>query len=385
VWRTWLPRQADAERFFEAAPVETVEVLEIESKTVLDLLAKRVKQAMKTHEEAARESRNDDETDDAEMASKRPPLTLEDIVMFVLDDRFRGYTLGELEGFDKKERDQLFRDIAGETIVLDARLGGLDASGLLDSKADTATDVSEKLRLPFRVREVENLEALTDGAWRVEETFVSRTNVDGEAVAWLVVESDPTQQSTTEDGRSTGREQPLHEHQAFAERHARRLGQRLGLQPVHIDLLALAAVLHDEGKKVERWQRAFRAPKDKRPLGKTTSRPIQSILAGYRHELGSLPFAERDARVAALSPEDRDLVLHLIAAHHGFARPILRTDGYDDAPPSALVERARAIALRFSRLEKRWGPWGLAWWEALLRAADQAASRENDERGGERG
>ena len=77
--------------------------------------------------------------------------------------------------------------------------------------------------------------------------------------------------------------------------------------------------------------------------------------------------------------------LHLIAAHHGFARPILRTDGCDDAPPSALVERARTIALRFARLEERWGPWGLAWWETLLRAADSGASRENDERGGQRG
>jgi CRISPR-associated endonuclease/helicase Cas3 len=170
----------------------------------------------------------------------------------------------------------------------------------------------------------------------------------------------------------------------LAEGHARRIGQRAGLSPEHVDLIALAAVLHDEGKRAERWQRAFRAPEEKRPLGKTTSRPIQSILAGYRHELGSLPYAERDPRVAALSPEDRDLVLHLIASHHGFARPIVRTGGCDE-PPSALVERAQTIALRFARLEKRWGPWGLAWWETLLRAADQAASRQNDERGVERG
>ncbi len=34
------------------------------------------------------------------------------------------------------------------------------------------------------------------------------------------------------------------------------------------------------------------------------------------------------------------------------------------------------MALRFARLQKRWGPWGLAWWEALLRAADQQASRD---------
>jgi CRISPR-associated endonuclease/helicase Cas3 len=50
-----------------------------------------------------------------------------------------------------------------------------------------------------------------------------------------------------------------------------------------------------------------------------------------------------------------------------------------------LVERAREIALRFARLEARWGPWGLAWWETLLRAADQGASRENDARGGTHG
>jgi CRISPR-associated endonuclease/helicase Cas3 len=44
-----------------------------------------------------------------------------------------------------------------------------------------------------------------------------------------------------------------------------------------------------------------------------------------------------------------------------------------------LEERARDVAMRFARLQKRWGPWGLAWWEALLRAADAQASRDNDE------
>jgi CRISPR-associated endonuclease/helicase Cas3 len=71
-------------------------------------------------------------------------------------------------------------------------------------------------------------------------------------------------------------------------------------------------------------------------------------------------------------------VLHLIAAHHGFARPLIGTESCDDAPPSALEARAVEIALRFARLQARWGPWGLAWWESLLRAADQLASRDND-------
>jgi CRISPR-associated protein Cmr4 len=51
-----------------------------------------------------------------------------------------------------------------------------------------------------------------------------------------------------------------------------------------------------------------------------------------------------------------------------------------DGPPSMLEERAGAVALRFVRLQKRWGPWGLAWLESVLRAADQQASRENDDK-----
>jgi len=80
----------------------------------------------------------------------------------------------------------------------------------------------------------------------------------------------------------------------------------------------------------------------------------------------------------ALGPDLRDLALHLIVAHHGFGRPIISARGCEDAPPSLLLTQTREVALRFVRLQKRWGPWGLAWWEALLRAADQQASRDSD-------
>jgi CRISPR-associated endonuclease/helicase Cas3 len=401
VWRALLPRKADAKAFFEAAPVETAEVLETESVLLLDWLSKRVKQVSKAAEKSAAASEEanepDDgleeaERDDADRGEKvdkpRPRLAKDDVVLFVLGDRPQAWTLGELTALDKRGRDDLFSDIAGETIVVDVRLGGLSDSGLLDAKSDQATDVGESglASLPFRVREAETPEPSDESdGWRREASFVLRENEEGEPRSWLVVETDPAQQSTTADGRSTGREQSLVEHQAFVERHARALAQRLGLSPQQAELLALAAVLHDEGKRAERWQRAFRVDVQKRPLAKSKRQPVQAILAGYRHEFGSLLYAERDPRLQVLSAEDRDLVLHLIAAHHGFARPILRTDGCDELPPSALVDRARAVALRFARLEKRWGPWGLAWWETLLRAADQAASRENDEKGAGRG
>jgi CRISPR-associated endonuclease/helicase Cas3 len=158
------------------------------------------------------------------------------------------------------------------------------------------------------------------------------------------------------------------------------IAERLQLAPAHAAMLRIAARLHDEGKKAERWQRAFGVPRGAEPFGKTTHRPNLALLAGYRHELGSLPYLERDDRVRALDEGLRDLCLHLVAAHHGFARPVIRTDGCD-APPSAMEARAREVAMRFARLEKQWGPWGLAWWEALLRAADQRASKVNDEVG----
>ena len=44
--------------------------------------------------------------------------------------------------------------------------------------------------------------------------------------------------------------------------------------------------------------------------------------------------------------------------------------GYRSLIATRFLFGAGEVALRFARLQRRWGPWGLAWWEALLRAAD---------------
>ena len=118
------------------------------------------------------------------------------------------------------------------------------------------------------------------------------------------------------------------------------------------------------------------APTEGGPYAKTTGGGNLRLLEGYRHEFGSL----LDAEKTRLPEPSRDLILHLIASHHGYARPGIRTHGCEQAPPSLLQRKAGEVARRFAQLQKQYGPWGLAWREAILRAADRRASKELEER-----
>ena len=176
-----------------------------------------------------------------------------------------------------------------------------------------------------------------------------------------------------EDSRSVlSAPQSLRDHAEQVADYTCALARRLELSGDEADALVLAARMHDDGKAAERWQNAMNAPRDDgRPYAKTRGGGNPRLLEGYRHEFGSLLKAERQN----LPNETRDLILHLIAAHHGNARPMISPAGCEDGPPSMLESKAGEAALRFARLQKRYGPWGLAWREAILRAADQSASR----------
>ena len=303
---------------------------------------------------------------------------------------------------DKSENDKF----SGKTLVLSACFGGLKKGLLAPNEKDgwLSPDI-EAMQLPatidgdtsmnatipptIRFRIIENDPESgedDDDAWRENLRFTLKRNEDGEATQWLSVQK-WRDASNTEDDRAQGRPQALAEHQAWAEEHAQAIGRKLGLSDEYAAVLTTAARLHDEGKRARNWQRAFQAERDAKdfdidcPLAKTRGPINQNVLGGYRHEFGSLPYAKADADFMNLSQEQQDLVLHLIAAHHGRARPSISIAGCEDAPRSKLQERAHEVALRFARLQKRWGPWGLAWWEALLRAADMKASSKNDKRG----
>ena len=51
-----------------------------------------------------------------------------------------------------------------------------------------------------------------------------------------------------------------------------------------------------------------------------------------------------------------------------------------ERPQDVADEVAREVPRRFARLQRRYGRWGLAWLESLVRAADALASQANERR-----
>jgi CRISPR-associated endonuclease/helicase Cas3 len=383
VWRAYLPVRAgwegkkpgarqEVEAFFEAAPPHTSEALETETFRVVEWLAARARALV-------RDSNSTDRAANSGLGGR-------DVAAVVLSKGGklqRVLRVGEFDT-DKEERKKLRKVLANATLITDARIAGLKEGLLDDTEATLPRTVDDgQPWVPvagFRVRVADAGESVPrDPQWRERLRFAAEVSDEGEPLRWLLVEK-RRGDSANEEDRSAGSPQLLQEHRAWAENSARALAKELALRPEYEEMLCTAAFLHDEGKRAERWQRAFNAPDGDDVYAKTEGPINYALLGHYRHELGSILAIEGHERLQPLSESLRDLALHLIAAHHGFARPFTETRGCDGAPPSVLDAHARGIALRFARLQQCWGPWGLAWWEALLRSVDQQASRENDAR-----
>jgi CRISPR-associated endonuclease/helicase Cas3 len=382
IWRKYLPariRGADATNreandFFEAAPPDMSEMLEAEIWRVTEWLVTRAAEIAKN------------------LAAASSVLTKASPVLLIFDhkDELQGspWTIGKLAELENKEkkrnREAFSASQIGRTLVVSSLLAGLNGDGMLDVKFDSEPstiddDETWQPESPFRVRETTERVAVAEKGWRESHRFVSEQIEDGEAIRWFVVEQ-RRGQAQSEEGRAITRvPQLLTQHQSRVAQILADWTRELKLPEPYPKVLTIAGRLHDEGKKARRWQRAFNAP-DGAVYAKTMGPINQRLLDGYRHEFGSLPYVEDDAEFKALPSNLQDFALHLVAGHHGGARPLISTRSCEDAPPSALEARAREVALRFARLQKRWGPWGLAWWEALLRAADQRASSETDTR-----
>ena len=179
---------------------------------------------------------------------------------------------------------------------------------------------------------------------------------------------------------------------------AERTASRLGLSGFAADL-RLAGRLHDIGKVDMRFQKRLTggdpvySVMHKEPLAKSlpgAPRGPGSYPLGMRHEAASAAMLASNADILA-SSNDGDLVLHLVASHHGWGRPLLPI--VEDADPQnisytfgghvleATTDVAKTgLALEMSdtfwRLTERYGHYGLAWLEAILRLADHRRSAE---------
>ncbi|MFI9102190.1 type I-U CRISPR-associated helicase/endonuclease Cas3 [Streptomyces fildesensis] len=208
------------------------------------------------------------------------------------------------------------------------------------------------------------------------------------------------------NGPSTaGLPQTLAEHQAEVSAAAGLYARNLHLDGRTTAAVALAAALHDEGKRDPRFQTmlhggdedaALAAPE---PLAKSGTDPADRAGSGKARRASGYPQGMRhealSARIAALHTAgrddiDTDLVIHLVASHHGFARPLLPPVADPDPRLLPLTIAGREVVLgtaetvdragpaRFDALNRRYGRWGLARLEALVRLADVYCSIQRE-------
>lgn len=320
--------------------------------------------------------------------------------VWVVDDRggVDVATLGELA--DKRHKDR----INGCTIVLPPSVGGL-SSGMFDSASSQADDVADgcyDANKGLRRKRFFSDDPKPDGPPGMALIRTIDTDPDADERETPEDDADVSDEASESAPSKRGRYWHWYTWPREAEdatrastvpirwdNHTRDVVQRtteivrnLRLDNGLSEALILAAELHDLGKRRELWQRSIGNPnpavwyaKPGKPATGSWWRPL--YLSDYRHEFGSLLDAQADARFNALADEMKDLVLHLVAAHHGRARPHFTPDeSLDPNPPSGVSPDDMAVETprRFARLQRRYGRWGLAYLESLLRAADWAAS-----------
>lgn len=315
--------------------------------------------------------------------------------------------------------------------------------------------VVESLGLPLALDEPDEARAAlgrlaANGDWPAWKRLWAQKLAKGRG--WLVVPGDPSwtvldakrvpiadlrlalrTEETVEDGVElttdgddsfhAGRAVTLGEHSSDVERLAREYAIRCGLGAWLGEHIALAAWLHDIGKADRRFQLMLRGgseieffkdetlwAKSAMPPGAREAHRLAQQKSGYprgtRHEVQSLAMVQGRSEMLqeclkkcdATKEADLDLVLHLIASHHGYCRPFAPVV-IDKAPVDIALMKHQStvsgsidfaattskhdlhrldapIADRFWSLIEKYGWLELCWMEAILRLADHRASEE---------
>jgi CRISPR-associated endonuclease/helicase Cas3 len=298
--------------------------------------------------------------------------------------------ISDLASWDKKQADAR---LGSTTVLLPYDIGGLTTQGTLNGDfpplrkndespepnnndvADECSDDKGPLRKRVPVSPENADSAITPKEMKpvYRIVFTDPSDEDGEPTEeWIWFERTTQADADARSRFSYG----LDLHLADAKEAAARFVSGLSLRPDLRDAVILAASCHDLGKDRPRWQRGI--GNDNYPQSKWAKSGKRGRIerSPYRHEFGSTLDIQDLPAFQALSHDSRELVLHLIAAHHGRARPHFTPEEcLDDKHPGQTARQQSIDALnRFARLQRRFGRWGLAYLESLVRAADYAAS-----------
>ena len=300
-------------------------------------------------------------------------------------------------------------------VVADESVAGLGLVGrLLDALAPTSSEDCGAKSGARRFRDArDSVERLlrARGRINVHRPYGPRTSGRAILVAdrgvSAAADTDAAAPATEEESTSLASSKPvgLDDHGRRVARLVRRFARSLGVQAE--DALALAALLHDAGKADPRFQVMLAG-------GGPWNRPDGAVLAksgrpwspaawasaglpkGWRHEALSVRMARQHPRLAETG--DPNLVLWLIGSHHGRGRPFFefvdrtpeqplpcldredwRLQADEPGPQSLAFDlEGRDWPSLFNDLKRRYGVWGLAHLEAILRLADHRASEEEE-------
>lgn len=242
-----------------------------------------------------------------------------------------------------------------------------------------------------------------DGVWRVPDTRINNeTELEGMTTVSPTIDSADWKRSGVvlpfskngitfeiryfRPSRNSGNGvELLDDHLKSTADNAKQLAAAIAPGNMEFDkLLSSSGQHHDPGKDHDKWQRVMgNTPSWRLETGRDDNVRIAKPVAenpgnagGYRHEWGSLWKIKDDPEKTGTDIFFRDLLLHLIVAHHGRFRPSMPDKGFNCPPTATKQNPARLEAVeRFAALQSKLGYWRLAYLEGLLKAADVAASR----------
>jgi CRISPR-associated endonuclease/helicase Cas3 len=239
---------------------------------------------------------------------------------------------------------------------------------------------------------------------RGETVFEAIPNRDGVVYAIVIQEAVTKSGDLSDEDMSSSRTVPvaLHAHNQGVGTRARELGTSIKLPQDVVETLGAAGTAHDWGKADPRFQQMLRAGGDQGLPGvllaksRRTSKKVRTSL-GERHEAYSVALIKRYPQLLS-SAGDPELALYLVGTHHGRGRPLMpeRTDAgiqfrIDHGDEQYIFEGAPELGALgsgwpslFWALNRRYGPWGVAYLEAVLRLADWLRSVDELQSGGSR-